>query len=99
MQKTNNNHRWEKQEITMTTQGILVSTIEREGKICDLAQQELRNRCRIFENKYNLSSDEFYKLFQEGRMGDEEDFFEWKALIEGIQEWAHTKESLKGLIK
>ncbi len=83
----------------MTTQWSIVSTIEREEKICDLAQQELKNRCRIFENKYNLSSDEFYKLFQEGKMGDEEDFFEWKALIEGIKEWAHTKENLKGLIK
>ncbi|TVM02930.1 MAG: hypothetical protein CV087_07755 [Candidatus Brocadia sp. WS118] len=83
----------------MTTQWSLVSTIEREEKICDLAQQELKNRCRIFENKYNLSSDEFYKLFQEGKMGDEEDFFEWKALIEGIKEWACTKENLKGLIK
>lgn len=83
----------------MTTQWSLVSTIEREEKICDLAQKELKNRCRIFENKYTLSSDDFYKLFQEGKMGDEEDFFEWKALIEGIKEWARTKEDLKGLIK
>ncbi len=83
----------------MTAPWSLVSTIEREEKICDLAQQELKNRCRIFENRYNLSSDEFYKLFQEGKMGDEEDFFEWKALIEGIKEWAQTKKNLKGLIK
>lgn len=34
-------------------------------EICDLAQQELKNRCRNFENKYTLISDEFYKLFQE----------------------------------
>ena len=32
-------------------------------------------------------------------MGDEEDFFEWKALIEGMKEWAYTKENLKGLVK
>lgn len=83
----------------MTAPWSLVSTIEREEAICDLAQQELKSRCRIFENKYSLSSDEFYKLFQEGKMGDEEDFFEWKALIEGIKEWAQTKENLKGLIK
>ncbi len=83
----------------MTIQWSLVSTIEREEKICDLAQQELKNRCRIFENKYNLSSDEFYKLFQEGKMGDEEDFFEWKALIEGMKEWACIKKNLEGLIK
>ena len=50
----------------MTTQWSLVSTIEKK-KICDLAQQELKNRCRVFENKYNLSSDEFYKLFKKER--------------------------------
>lgn len=83
----------------MTTPWSLISTLEREEKVCDLAQQELKSRGRIFENKYNLSSDEFYKLFQEGKMGDEEDFFEWKALIEGMKEWAHTKENLKRLIK
>ncbi|MDR4507311.1 MAG: hypothetical protein MRJ65_03580 [Candidatus Brocadiaceae bacterium] len=83
----------------MTIPGSLASTIKREEKICDLAQRELKNRCRIFESKYNLSSDEFFKLFQEGKMGDEEDYFEWKALIEGIKEWAQTKENLKGLIK
>lgn len=83
----------------MATQWSLVATIEREEKVCDLAQQELKYRCGIFENKYHLSSNEFYKLFQEGKMGDEEDFFEWKALIEGIKEWSRTKENLKGLIK
>ena len=83
----------------MTTPWSLASTIEREEKICDLAKQELKNRCSIFENKYHLSSDEFYKLFQEGKMGDEEDLFEWKALIEGMKEWAYTKENLKGLVK
>ncbi|MDN3514399.1 MAG: hypothetical protein NG747_08370 [Candidatus Brocadia sp.] len=85
--------------MNMTIPRSLVSTIEREEKICDLAQEELKKKCRIFENKYHFSSDEFYKLFHEGKMGDEEDFFEWKAMIEGIKEWARTKENLKGLIK
>ena len=57
---------------------------------------ELRKRCRSFEKKYNLSSDEFYKLFQEGKIGDKEYFFEWKALIEGVKEWVYTKENLNG---
>lgn len=82
----------------MATKGNIVSSIEREEKICDLAAQELKNRCMVFEGKYNLSSEEFYNLFQEGKMGDEEDFFEWKALIEGIKEWQRTKEGLRELI-
>jgi hypothetical protein len=85
-------------EVEMATKGNIVSSIEREEKICDLAVQELKNRCKVFEGKYNLSSEEFYNLFQEGKMGDEEDFFEWKALIEGIKEWQRTKEGLRELI-
>ncbi|HHT9146060.1 MAG: hypothetical protein Q7J76_07395 [Candidatus Brocadiaceae bacterium] len=48
----------------MATQWSLASTIEREEKICDLAQQELKNRCRIFENKYNLNSAMGHRLTQ-----------------------------------
>jgi hypothetical protein len=76
----------------------LLSLIEREKKICDMAEHELKSRCRIFEEKYNLSSDDFYMLFLEGKMGDDEDFFEWKALIEGIKEWKQTKDNLKELV-
>ncbi|MGR3175942.1 MAG: hypothetical protein ACUZ8N_15300 [Candidatus Scalindua sp.] len=83
----------------MATKGNLVSSIEREEKICDLADHELKNKCKFFEEKYNLSSDNFHNLFQKGEIGDEEDFFEWKALIEGIKEWRKTKECLKELIK
>lgn len=71
--------------------------IERENKICELAKEQLIGKCRLFEDKYKLSSDDFYKRFQDGKMGDEQDFFEWKALIEGIQEWQKTKAGLKEL--
>jgi hypothetical protein len=74
-----------------------MTLIERENKICDLAIQQLTNKCRVLEEKYKLSSNDFFKLFQEGKMGDEQDFFEWKALIEGMEEWRHTKEGLKEL--
>ncbi len=78
----------------MAISNDIVSSIEREQKICDLAILELKNRCNVYEEKYELSSEEFYDLFQEGKIGDEEDYFEWKALIEGIKEWQQTKEGL-----
>ena len=55
--------------------------------------------CEIFEEKYKLSSSGFYKFFEEGKMGDEQDFFEWKALIEGINEWQQTRKELKELVE
>lgn len=71
----------------MTIKAELRPLIERENKICELATEQLIDKCRLFEDKYKLSSDVFYNRFQDGKMGDNQDFFEWKALIEGIQEW------------
>jgi len=59
-----------------------------------LAIRHLKEKAGIFEEKYKISSDDFYRLFHEGKMGDDEDTFEWKALIEGISEWEWTKEQL-----
>jgi len=75
----------------------LITLIKRENKICNLAIQHLTNKCNVFEEKYKLSSRDFYRLFQEGKMGDEQDFFEWKALIEGMNEWQQTKQGVKEL--
>ena len=77
----------------------LIPLIERENKICKLAIQQLKNKCKIFEEKYKLSSTDFYRRFQEGKMGDEQDFFEWKALIDGMNEWQQTKEELKEMAR
>jgi hypothetical protein len=81
----------------MAVKRQLISLIERENKICHLAIHHLTEKCKVFEEKYKLPSWEFYELFQEGKMGDEQDFFEWKALIEGMKEWEQTKEGVKEL--
>jgi hypothetical protein len=86
-----------KRGIEMAARKQLMSVIGRESKICDLAIQQLKDKCKIFEEKYRMSSKDFYDLFQKGKMGDSQDAFEWKALIEGIQEWQQTKEEIKEL--
>lgn len=35
-----------------------------------------------FENRYGMSSQEFYNQFEAGRLGDDMDFFEWAGLFE-----------------
>jgi hypothetical protein len=73
----------------------MASVVVRENQICELAIRRLRRKCSIFEEKYGLNSDDFFTLWQQGKMDDELDFFEWKALIEGIGEWRRTQEELK----
>ncbi|MCP4107232.1 MAG: hypothetical protein GY749_17100 [Desulfobacteraceae bacterium] len=75
----------------------IIHIIKRENRICELAVRQLQDKCSIFEKKYNLSSDEFYRLWHNGNMEDEADFFEWKALIDGINEWEKTRDELMRL--
>ena len=44
--------------------------------------QELEDSMKKFESKYNIDSEAFYKKFEEGKFGDEMDFFEWHALCD-----------------
>jgi hypothetical protein len=73
----------------------MASVVGRENKICELAIRRLMRKCAVFEEKHALTSDDFYTLWQQGKMDDDLDYFEWKALIEGIEEWKRTQEELK----
>jgi hypothetical protein len=75
----------------MAVRKQIMPLMARESKICDLAIRHLTNKCNVFENKYNLSSKDFYERFHDGKLGDDEDMFEWKALLEGILEWKRSK--------
>lgn len=44
--------------------------------------QELRERLRRFEERYQMPSKEFYHRFQAGELGDSADFFEWNTYYE-----------------
>lgn len=37
---------------------------------------------KYFEKKYGMKSEEFYKKYVDGILGDNMDFLEWKASIE-----------------
>ena len=39
-----------------------------------------------FEQRYDMTSDTFYRRFEAGELGDEMDFFEWSGLYELYQD-------------
>ena len=49
---------------------------------------------RKFEKKYNQSSSEFYKRFESGELGDEDDYMIWAGIYET---YIKNKEELKKL--
>jgi hypothetical protein len=61
---------------------------EEIGDVYNLRSQivRLRDQLAVFENRYGLTTPEFYERFEHGEMGDDADFFEWSATWEMVQD-------------
>ncbi|MBI3957253.1 MAG: hypothetical protein HY328_00490 [Chloroflexi bacterium] len=55
----------------------LAEAIANSNPIDDLL--ELAADLRCFEEKYGMASDEFYRRFKAGELGDDFDFFDWSS--------------------
>jgi hypothetical protein len=58
--------------------------LERKIQKPSIVQQveDLEQRLRQFEEKYQMPSERFYQRFQAGELGDSMDFFEWNTYYE-----------------
>jgi hypothetical protein len=45
-----------------------------------LTFDELSERLRVYERQYDLSTIEFYRRFENGELGDDDDFLMWAGL-------------------
>jgi hypothetical protein len=52
-----------------------------------------------FEEKYRMSSGDFYKKFESGKMGDLAEFFEWVGLYENFLLYNDRIRSLEATLK
>jgi tetrahydromethanopterin S-methyltransferase subunit G len=55
---------------------------------------DIYTNLRYFEKKYGMKTEEFYKKFLSGALGDDMDFFEWKASTEIYNELKEEKKVL-----
>jgi hypothetical protein len=53
---------------------------------------ELENRLQAFEGQYQMRSEDFYRRFRAGELGDSMDFFEWSVFYEM---WKDGNQELK----
>jgi len=75
----------------------LSSAIERELKILEAKLAGFEEEMRKFESKHGLSSKEFYKRFESGELGDDEDYFTWWAAIQAHESIKTRIETLQEL--
>jgi hypothetical protein len=51
---------------------------------------------KAFEEKYQVSSREFYEQYRQGKMGDNEDYMLWAGLIEILENDEKRLQGLEG---
>jgi hypothetical protein len=44
--------------------------------------EDLRTELKVYEDRFKMSSDDFFNKFSAGELGDSADFFEWSALYQ-----------------
>ncbi len=68
------------------TSEIMLKTLhklfEYEAETCGSQLGQLRNDLSDFEKQYDMSSEMFYRRFQEGKTDDRMDFVEWASLVQ-----------------
>ncbi len=50
--------------------------------------------CKKFEKKYRMTSAKFMEQFEAGKLGDEQEFFDWYAAVRGLNLWRERYEIL-----
>ncbi|MBU3967698.1 MAG: hypothetical protein KKG76_10045 [Euryarchaeota archaeon] len=67
-----------------------------KSKIEEINQKlsDIRASMKYFEIKYGMKTEEFYKKFTGGKLGDDMDYFEWKASAELYNELKEEKKVL-----
>jgi len=70
--------------------------ISLEARQCHAELQRLSARLAEYEQRYGMSSAEFYRRFRAGTMGDDLDFVQWSAFWDMHQA---TQKRLDDLIK
>ena len=74
--------------------GAVSRTIK--SRIAEINQKliDLYNSMKYFEKKYGMKTEDFYKKFLTGSLGDDMDFFEWKASCEVYKELHEERKAL-----
>jgi hypothetical protein len=85
-------------ERIVTLKPEVIRVLAREKSVCDTAIARLKEKCRLLEEEYGWTMHEFLKKFNAGEIGDDQKFFLWYALAEGIKDWEKTRASLEELL-
>ena len=74
--------------------GVVIGVLRSRIEEINQKLNDLHENMGSFERKYGMKTEEFYKKFVSGALGDDMDFFEWKASTEIHNELKQEKKVL-----
>jgi len=77
---------------------VVIRTLRSRVEEINHKLKDIHNSMNYFERKYGMKTDEFYEKFVRGGLGDDMDFFEWKASKEISDELKGEKRVLTEII-
>lgn len=77
---------------------IVKESLQRELTFSEEKVNLLREEIGGFEERYEMSSEEFMTKFERGELGDEQDYFEWWGLLTGIKKIEEKLRKIKAAL-
>jgi len=71
---------------------IIKRSLEREIGLLEMKMRLAEEEIKEFERRYKMDSQKFLSRFENGELGDSQDYFEWWGLLKG-------KDAIAGEIK
>ena len=69
------------------TKSVLYEAMDKQLNFISTRLKKFNNECAEYEKKYNMQSDEFINKFESGKLGDDEQWFDWYASFKGRELW------------
>ena len=78
---------------------ILKNSLERELRFIEHSIKKTAEKLREFEKKHDMSSEEFYRKFEEGKLSDSQEFMLWASEFEALKLLEKDREVIIRMLK
>ena len=84
-------------EITDEALPILKSGIALKEKLLTVKAESYHKRLKRFEKKHKMKSEAFVRAFEDGKLGDDAEWFDWLFVYEAYSKIIKQKRIIEGL--
>ncbi|MFB6159418.1 MAG: hypothetical protein ABEJ95_07245 [Candidatus Nanohalobium sp.] len=74
---------------------VVRQSVSKEKRIVQRKIERYEKRVEEFEEEFDMDSEEFVEKFESGELGDDQEWFEWKANIQALKRLKERKQKLE----